>query len=522
MSNWMRLEKLTRLGPLCGSYLNNCRLFHLNHVRLRKRSIRKKMFPFDVQNRPALTLDPDAQSSLETDSKIKNGSRTLPIINPPEKIAKTVEILFSKDSAENPIRPDSYLAAGVKLWNFLHSRKLPLELTQINHLENQFKRIIIEKEYQNCPDDLLFEQSDEIERKARKMLESKTNTWKSVVYDDEAAKAYLLARAPFDYSAVYRTMSEIKKREPDFQPRTIFDFGSGVGTCIWAANSLFGEMSEIFAVDPSSSMNDLARAILLQGKTSHSLPAGHFFRLNCPTNNDLTYDLVTSAFTLAELPSAKARLTSLDILWRKTHGYLILLEDGSNAGFQILAEARDYLLQLVEANAGRNDQIGKELHGHLFAPCPHSQKCPRYFEDNIPCNFDTRYENFKLNSIPNEITHTPKKEKFCYLIFKKGPEPEADKSYQYPRVVEEPMMRKKHVVCRMCTHRGKLEEFVATKGPTNSIDTRMLYQHVKRIHCGDQLKVQVQDKSKESLTYVTWKERKAMWKQMQDEISPTK
>eukprot|EP00094_Tigriopus_californicus_P001482 TCALIF_01437-PA protein Name:"Similar to METTL17 Methyltransferase-like protein 17, mitochondrial (Homo sapiens)" AED:0.04 eAED:0.06 QI:52/0.77/0.8/1/0.55/0.6/10/56/478 len=478
MSNWMRLEKLTRLGPLCGSYLNNCRLFHLNHVRLRKRSIRKKMFPFDVQNRPALTLDPDAQSSLETDSKIKNGSRTLPIINPPEKIAKTVEILFSKDSAENPIRPDSYLAAGVKLWNFLHSRKLPLELTQINHLENQFKRIIIEKEYQNCPDDLLFEQSDEIERKARKMLESKTNTWKSVVYDDEAAKAYLLARAPFDYSAVYRTMSEIKKREPDFQPRTIFDFGSGVGTCIWAK------------------------------------PVIHYLLL--------TYDLVTSAFTLAELPSAKARLTSLDILWRKTHGYLILLEDGSNAGFQILAEARDYLLQLVEANAGRNDQIGKELHGHLFAPCPHSQKCPRYFEDNIPCNFDTRYENFKLNSIPNEITHTPKKEKFCYLIFKKGPEPEADKSYQYPRVVEEPMMRKKHVVCRMCTHRGKLEEFVATKGPTNSIDTRMLYQHVKRIHCGDQLKVQVQDKSKESLTYVTWKERKAMWKQMQDEISPTK
>lgn len=53
-----------------------------------------------------------------------------------------------------------------------------------------------------------------------------------------------------------------------------------------------------------------------------------------------------------------------------------------------------------------------------------------------------------------------------------GIRPEADKSYQFPRVVEEPMKRKKHVVCRMCTHRGKLEEFVATKGPTNSIDTR--------------------------------------------------
>ena len=82
-------------------------------------------------------------------------------------------------------------------------------------------------------------------------------------------------------------------------------------------------------------MNDLARTILLEGRTNESLPAGHFFRMHLPMSNDLTYDLTTSCFSLLELPSAEARLTSVDNLWRKTSGYLVLIEEGTNAGFQV-------------------------------------------------------------------------------------------------------------------------------------------------------------------------------------------
>jgi ribosomal protein RSM22 (predicted rRNA methylase) len=48
----------------------------------------------------------------------------------------------------------------------------------------------------------------------------------------------------------------------------------------------------------------------------------------------LTYDLTTCCFTLLELPSAEARLTAVDNLWRKTEGFLVLIEEGTNAGFQ--------------------------------------------------------------------------------------------------------------------------------------------------------------------------------------------
>ena len=52
--------------------------------------------------------------------------------------------------------------------------------------------------------------------------------------------------------------------------------------------------------------------------------------------------------TLLELPSAEQRLTSLNNLWERVEegGYLVLVETGTNAGFHVIVEARDYLTQV--------------------------------------------------------------------------------------------------------------------------------------------------------------------------------
>jgi ribosomal protein RSM22 (predicted rRNA methylase) len=73
----------------------------------------------------------------------------------------------------------------------------------------------------------------EIERKAQSRLKSNVCMWRPVEYDEITAWAYLLAKAPFDYATVATIMQEIKERDPVYQPRTLFDFGSGVGTAIW-------------------------------------------------------------------------------------------------------------------------------------------------------------------------------------------------------------------------------------------------------------------------------------------------
>ena len=47
--------------------------------------------------------------------------------------------------------------------------------------------------------------------------------------------AYALGKSVYDYACMFTVMKEIKRRVPQnqFQPRTILDFGSGVGTTIW-------------------------------------------------------------------------------------------------------------------------------------------------------------------------------------------------------------------------------------------------------------------------------------------------
>ena len=50
-----------------------------------------------------------------------------------------------------------------------------------------------------------------------------------------------------------------------FDPSTLFDFGSGVGSVTWAAHQVWGDaIKEFHNVDISSEMNTVAR-LLLQG-----------------------------------------------------------------------------------------------------------------------------------------------------------------------------------------------------------------------------------------------------------------
>ena len=109
----------------------------------------------------------------------------------------------------------------------------------------------------------------------------------------------------------------------------------------------------------------------------------------------LKYDLVVSSNSLLELPSAQDRLATLHSLWERveTGGYLVLADTGTNAGFHVIAEARDYLNQIsrlaseqAEEEAGGSSLTG----GHCVSPCPHDRLCPRHSLDSIPCNFPVR------------------------------------------------------------------------------------------------------------------------------------
>jgi ribosomal protein RSM22 (predicted rRNA methylase) len=66
-----------------------------------------------------------------------------------------------------------------------------------------------------------------------KRLKQAVNYWRPVEYDEYKALLYMVARFAPEYMVLQRIFMELKTRDPDFQPRSLFDFGSGVGTATW-------------------------------------------------------------------------------------------------------------------------------------------------------------------------------------------------------------------------------------------------------------------------------------------------
>lgn len=79
-------------------------------------------------------------------------------------------------------------------------------------------------------------------------------------------------------------------------------------------------------------------------------------------------------------------------------------------------------------------------------------------DDGTPCNFVAGYRSIDIGQ-----TRQDKKMLFSYVVFKKGSRDD-DKTINWPRLVRPTQVRTRHTRCKFCTHRGKLEELIVTKG----------------------------------------------------------
>lgn len=215
-------------------------------------------------------------------------------------------------------------------------------------------------------------------------------------------------------------------------------------------------------------MHDLARLILCHGKDNLEMPIkGYFQRQFLPASTDLKYNIVLSAFSLFELPNMKSRLETIQKLWNKTEEFLIIIENGTNCGFQIVNEAREFVLNLPEGKSN----------GYAFSPCPNDNVCPRYLEHKTPCNFLMKYETLPY------ITKEVYADTFSYIILKKGKRPVDDP--QWPRIVRAPIVRSGHTICRLCTKHGELKEVIFSKGKYD----QTTYRCARSSNWGDSLPV---------------------------------
>ena len=375
----------------------------------------------------------------------------------------------------------SLVELGEALSRYIKARKPPVEELNLRQKVREIEEMVLSDpakfKLPKFPaagaDDFAMKMfNDRKKQQISQILKQRVYTWRPMNYDQHKALVYLIGRSAEEYSVLMRIFKEIKKRDENFRPNSFFDFGSGVGTGVWAAAEMWKEsIYEYYCVDSSKNMNDLADLLLRDGDANKNMSLKNvYFRQFLPARDD-KYSLVLSAFSLFELPNLQARLETAQNLWNKTRDYLIFAESGTNAGFQVLSEVREFLMTVKEST-------GDEA--FIFSPCPHESPCPRLqLNDGTPCNFPISY-----NTLGFSGNQERRKDTFCYLVVKRG---RAEESDRWPRIVRETLPRHKHVVCRMCTENGKIEEGIFTV----SKQGKSAYKCARASRWGDQLPIRI-------------------------------
>jgi ribosomal protein RSM22 (predicted rRNA methylase) len=108
-------------------------------------------------------------------------------------------------------------------------------------------------------------------------------------YGSREALAYAALRIRSLYGATHFVLEEIKRRITDFQPNSVLDFGSGIGTNLWMLQKMFGDkLGSVVAVDVSEAMLELAEA-LFEG-ASHGSSSCFFSSSKARTDDRVTAD----------------------------------------------------------------------------------------------------------------------------------------------------------------------------------------------------------------------------------------
>ncbi|KAH0552664.1 methyltransferase-like protein 17, mitochondrial [Cotesia glomerata] len=367
---------------------------------------------------------------------------------------------------------------AIELYRHLNGRHPPPEQELINQkYAEESKKLAESGKYVSLDGQDDEKVQEQLHKDTLKLLRKKVHPWAPIEYDKYRGLMYMIARGAHDYAIMYRILKEIQTRDPKFKPESLMDFGSGVGSVSWVASQFWQKsLREYMCVDASEKMCDLAGWI---AKLAEPKIRNIFFKQYLPVTND-KYDIVVCAFTLMELPDRKTRIETILNLWRKTDKYLVIVDQGTNAGFKLINEARDFITNMINTHKKR------ELYeAFIFSPCPHELQCPRYEDGtNTPCNFEVRF--FPLQFRRGHMIYN---ERYSYVVFKKGSSREDND--KWPRLVRETITHSRMAICRMCTSEGKLQEIIFSKGKHE----KFLFRCGKKSLWGDRLPIEINNSS---------------------------
>uniref|UniRef100_A0A1I7YQ84 Methyltransferase-like protein 17, mitochondrial n=1 Tax=Steinernema glaseri TaxID=37863 RepID=A0A1I7YQ84_9BILA len=413
------------------------------------------------------------------------------------------------------------------MWDKLSQRRFPASPTEVRAARNQIKNKLSRNDDIGDSEEVFNEKvkrgrEQHLRREVEKLLKKTSYNWKPLDFDSkEDSATYALARFSGNYAEILRVLQEFKRT--DFAPETVLDYSCGVGSAFWAVNELYGErVKEYTLVDPNDNITRFAMDILRGDGNNDGNALVHpnmNFRRNLVPSLQTKYDLVIAHRALIEVPSIEARHALLGALWLRAKKYLVLIEGDLEDSFKALIEARDFILtasnelhfdetaQLLYDNGLLDDEMQKLMsnkrishyeryamikeklseqielptvlpEGHVFAPCPHDQGCPRISLQgpSKPCVFSTKWRDFRADGKTSKRKDGTAGGRFSYVILEKGERPKGCSAQA--RILDK-VKGNKHTVLTACTEFDGIQRFTVSKraGP--------IYAAAKTIQQGD-------------------------------------
>ena len=137
----------------------------------------------------------------------------------------------------------------------------------------------------------------------------------------------------------------------------MLDYGTGPGTSIWAAKSVWDDAIEhVTAVDVSESMLRTAEDLMTDAAGKPVFNNVRFMRFLPQPKPGSLANLVTASYVLNEQPDRALKMSLVQTLWSHTADVLVLIEPGTPLGNLDILMVRDMI---------RTGQLGD---AHIIAP----------------------------------------------------------------------------------------------------------------------------------------------------------
>lgn len=151
------------------------------------------------------------------------------VVNLPNDLIDAIRIV----TEDYPLK--KILGDSIALGHHLKNKRPPVEKTELRKTVKQVTDRVTNQlghvEFNSEADRLKYQQRRN--NKVTNILKNEVYNWKQVNYNDYNSLVYLIGRVAPEYAVLIKIFAEIATRDPEFRPRTLFDFGSGVGTVTW-------------------------------------------------------------------------------------------------------------------------------------------------------------------------------------------------------------------------------------------------------------------------------------------------